>query len=79
MINDCHLLAWEKRQPFWATFVRGCEAGWEEETFPTSLPLCDQKWAGLILVVSANMGKVCEDFIMNQSKVLKIMFIISYC
>lgn len=49
------------------------------KTFPTSLLLCDQKWTDLSLVMSTNMGKACEDFITNQTKILKIMFIISYC
>lgn len=71
MINDCHLLAWEKR-PFWATFLKAVKAQGDEKTFHTSLLLCDQKLPDLSLAMSTHFGKVCEDFIMNQTMILKI-------
>lgn len=49
------------------------------KNIPMSLLLCNQKWTNLSLAMSTNMGKICEDFIENQIKILKIMFIISYC
>lgn len=70
MIDDCHLLAWDKR-PFWAAFVEAVKGQGDEKTFHTSLLLCDQKWPDLSLAMSTNLGKVCEDFIMNQTMILE--------
>lgn len=58
-------------------FVKAVKGQGDEKTFHTSL--CDQKWPDLSLATSTNLGKVCEDFIMNQTMILKILFIISYC
>lgn len=56
-----------KGTQFWATFVKAMKRG---EKFSTCLP-CDQK-CNFNLVMSANMGKVHEDSIVNKT-ILKIV------
>lgn len=68
-----------RRDTILSYFCEGCEGAGDEKTFHTSLLLCDQKQPDLSLAMSINLGKVCEHFIMNQTMIFKIFFIISYC